>query len=57
MLDFGIKVTEVEKLVIETIAQRKIGNVKIKTDINQNSITDIFRILKTLIRLTCEPTN
>ena len=47
MLDFGIKVTEVEKLVIETIAQRKISDVKIKTDINQNSITDIFRILKT----------
>ena len=47
MLDFGIKVTEVEKLVIETIAHGKIGDVEIKTDINQNSITDIFRILKT----------
>ena len=43
MLDFGIKVTEVEQRVIEIIAQRKIGDVKIKTDINQNSITDKFR--------------
>ena len=37
MLDFGIKVSEVEKRVIEIIAQRKI-----KMDLNQNSDTDKF---------------
>ena len=42
MLDFGIKVIEVEKRVIEIISQRKM-----KTDINQNRNTDKFWIIKT----------
>ena len=41
MLYFGIIVTEVEKRVIEIIAQSKIGDVKIKTDIDNDIVLQV----------------